>query len=180
MTSAWFLGAQQSVPQDEAEARSTVEPIRTDPAGAEDSAPPDWNERDSDESGQLIGLAPRVVGSFTVPIEKSPPVNPEMASVRRDNFDLQAVQGTAALREMAGQRGHGSMQYEIGIDPLNPAQRYGNEYFQREAASANEGSGDYMTPIDGDHWSAQVAQSQAVERSRAAARSTLYNNFFAS
>lgn len=181
MTNAWFLGATTSVPQDENEVRSTVEPVRTDPQNAENDSPPDWNEKESDESGQLVGLSPRVEGAYTVDSEQY--VRPDLfleGSPYNWDIDKQvSSSGTAAAREAAGEWGHGTLQYADSIDPLNPAQHYGNERFLSQPLTANEGSGAYMTPVIEDQWLQQVAQASAAQRSRAAYNSTLYSNYFA-
>jgi hypothetical protein len=180
MTGMWALGARSSVPQNEDAARSTVEPIRTDSENAEQVGAPEWNERETDESGQLVGLSPRTPGSDTILTEKSPPPFAEFATANHNAIiDNQiASSGTAAAREMAGQRGHGTMQYAIGIDPLNPAERFGNDYFVRGAMGINEGGGDYMTPPDQDNWGSQVAQANANANGRKAYNDSLYRNFF--
>lgn len=183
MTSAWFLGAQASVPQTENEVRSTVEPIRNDPQIAEADSPPAWNEEEtSDSSGELVGLSPRVEGSYTVDSEQYPVPNMPLATAEHnDLIDRQvATSGTAAAREAAGEWGHGTAQYEIGIMPLNPGEHYGNERFQSLALTANEGSGDYMEPVEQDNWLQTVAQATATQRSRDAYNSTLYANYFES
>lgn len=168
----------------ENEAQSTVEPIRTDPSDAELASDPEWNAVESDDSGQLIGLSPRVVGSKTDMPEKSVPVSLVLGTYDgprygNDVIDSQvASSGTAAAREAAGQRGHGTMQTEIGIEPLNPAQVYGNDFFLRDSLSANEGAGLYMTPPESDNWPQQVAQASAETASRRAYQSTQYSAFF--
>ena len=165
----------------ENEAQSTLEPLRTDNAEAEQDAPPEWNAIDSDDSGQLIGLSPREQGTFTEAPIKTPPDIAEYSTARIGNDDVDsqvASSGTAAARELAGQRGHGTMQTEIGIEPLNPAQEYGNDYFKVPDPGANSGGGLYMTPPENDNWPQAVAQSQAATASRQAFRSTQYADFF--
>lgn len=186
MTGMWALGASHSVQQDESDVRSTVEPIRTDPANAEQDAPPDWNENavdNTDESGQLVGLSPRVAGSFTEPSKpNTDPARLALAvSPHNDLIDRQvATSGTAAGREEAGEAGHGTMMYEVGIQPLNPAEKYGNDTFVASPLTANEGSGNYMTPPEQDNWLSKVAQENANRKSREAAQGSAYRQFFAS
>jgi hypothetical protein len=184
MTNAWFLGASHSVQQDESDVRSTVEPVRTDPENAEQENPPDWNENvseNTDESGQLVGLSPRVAGSFTEDSEpNTDPARLALAvSPHNELIDRQvATSGTAAAREEAGEAGHGTMQYEVGIQPLNPAERFGNDYFEAAPLTANEGSGDYMTPVDTDNYLQKVAQTNANKHSRDAFMATAYRQYF--
>ena len=179
MTSAWFLGAANSVPQDESEVRSTVDPVRTDNERAEQENAPDWNEHNSDNSGQLMGLAKRDVGSATYDRERNAPINMGLITASRNQIinDQVATSGTAAAREAAGQRGTGVLQYAIGIEPANPAQVYGNDYFLRDSLNANEGSGSYMAPPEQDNWASQVAQVNATKNAREAYQGSLYQRF---
>lgn len=184
MTNAWYLGASHSVQQPEEDVRDTRDPVRTDPQNAEMADPPDWNENateNTDESGQLTGLSPRVAGSFTE--ESKPNTDPARlalaVSPHNEIIDRQvATSGTAAAREEAGEAGHGTMPIEIGIQPLNPAERFGNDTFNAIYLPANDGSGDYMAPVDQDNWLQAVAQRNANNRSRDAAMSTQYRQFF--
>lgn len=171
----------------EDDAQSTVEPLRTDNSDAEAKGSPEWNEVRSDDSGQLIGLSPRVVGSNTQHGDRSdqaPPTGVVMGTydtARKGDQSIEnqvASSGTAAAREASGIRGHGSILQTEGIEPLNPAQRYGNDYFERDSLSANEGSGNYMTPQEGDNWAQQVAQANAQSAARSAYMSTQYQSFF--
>lgn len=180
MGSLLFQGAFATGLQED-EAQSTVEPIRTDGTEAELSTAPEWNMSETDDSGQLIGLSPRVVGSHTEGKEHFAPDISEYDTARigNDNLDNQvASSGTAAAREVAGQSGHGPVLLTEGIEPLNPAQRYGNDYFVVPQMGANELSGEFMEPVSNDHWLQAVAQSNANDNSRAAFRSTQYAHFF--
>lgn len=166
----------------EDESQSTLEPIRNDPSEAELESPPEWNAVETDDSGQLIGLSPRVVGSETDMPERGPLNLDGYDTTREGDQALNnqvASSGTAAAREANGIAGHGTMQTEIGIEPLNPAQVYGNEYFVRNGAGINEGGGMYMTPPDGDNWAQQVVSQRTAFASREARMSTTYANFFA-
>jgi hypothetical protein len=71
------------------------------------------------------------------------------------------------------------MQYEQGIEPLNPAGTFGNDYFIVNDRSIQEGAGEYMAPPDQDNWLSAVAQARGVDGERAAAQSSLYSNFLA-
>jgi hypothetical protein len=182
MTNAWFLGATAGVPQSESEVRDTLEPIRDDGDLAEQDAPPDWNEPASDKSGELTGLAPRVEGSFTTDTVKTAPFWAPLANVNHNALvDNQvASSGTAASRELAGQHGHGTMQYEVGIDPLiRDGAAFGNDYFVSHDPGIQDGAGAYMSPPGQDNWASSVAQSMAERRSREAYMSTAYANFYA-
>lgn len=182
MTNAWFVGATHSVQQSEDDVRSTVEPIRTDNAEAEAQAPPDWNEHESDNSGQLVGLSPRVKGADTRDSVQYSPWWADAATAEHNQLiDRQvASSGTAARREMAGEQGHGSMQYADSLDPqIRPGAAFGNEFFQLDKNVIQEGAEPYMTPAVNDGWQMAVAQSVATQRSRQAFQSTQYANFLA-
>lgn len=176
-------GAQSSIaaPVDEQQVRSTLDPIRTDPELSEAQHAPDWNEHDTDESGQLMGLSPRAVGSDTHDTIKYVPWWTRAASaVHNILIDQQvASSGTAAAREEAGQQGHGTMQYEIGIEPvIRDGISFGNSYFESHQAGIQDGAGDYMQPDSSqNNWALQVAAASAEKNSRAAYQSTLYKSF---
>lgn len=181
MTNAWFLGATYSVPQSEGEARSTVEPIRNDNQDSEADSPPEWNELDTDESGELVGLSPREVGSDTTDIVKYRPWWAPLATAEHNEIiDRQvASSGTAAQREIMGQQGHGTMQYAQGIEPvIRDGAAYGNDYFVFRQHDIQQGMGDYMTPEVGDQWNAIAAQADAIAASRKAYQSTQWGNLF--
>lgn len=182
MSSLLYQGA-YATGLSEDEAQSTLEPIRDDPSEAELSSAPEFNAVESDDSGELVGLSPRVVGSHTHPSSDGKPFDSETldlaSATHNELIDKQvASSGTAASREVAGARGHGSIWWEEGIEPLNPANVYGNDYFLAQSLSANEGSGLYMNPPDEDNWAQQVVANRAESASRDAYMSTQYANFF--
>lgn len=186
MTNAWFLGAANSVPQTENEVRSTVEPIRSDGPAEEQSPPgmagPDWNEHESDNSGQLIGLSPRMLASDTIDSTQYRPWWAAAASYDHDKIvdDQVATSGTAAAREESGQQGHGTMQYALGIEPvIREGAAFGADYFAAHDAPIQDGAGVYMAPATGisSRWGVQVDAAYAAANSRAAYESSMYNAF---
>lgn len=177
MTNAWFLGAATSVPQSEHEVRSTVEPVRTDSESAEQHDAPEWNELETDDSGQLVGLSPRVAGSETFDSEQYAPWWAGLATENHNALiDNQvASSGTAAARELAGEQGHGTMQYAEGIEPvIRPGAKFGNEYFASHQADIQDGAGEFMQPIDNANWAHAVQQAAAEKASRDATQASLY------
>lgn len=182
MTNAWFLGATDSVPQDESTVRDTRDPIRDDqhrdPAELDNA--PDWNEFETDESGELTGLANRNVGGHVV---ESRPTGPWYAALADFNhnalIDNQvASSGTAAAREMRGEAGHGTMEYAESIEPqIRDGAMFGSMYFRRDAADIQDGMGAYMSPVTSDNWGSAVAQRQAVENAKRARLSSAYAAF---
>lgn len=180
MTNAWFLGAATSIPQSENEVRSTIEPLRSDGDNAESQRDPDWNEFQSDNSGELVGLSPRVKGAETTDIVKAVPTNLNLATVNYNAvIDNQvASSGTAAKREERGEQGHGTMQYAESLDPvLRPGATLGNEYFDIVKPPTQDGAGDFMNVTDTDAWNSAVAGSRAQASSRQAWQSTQYSAF---
>jgi hypothetical protein len=167
----------------EDEAQETSRPIRDD--GPAENSSPEWNAVKSDESGEVIGLAERNLSSKTHPSTRGIYSDQgyygiELASAAHNILIDQQVSnsGTAAHREQTGERGHGSIWWEEGIEPLNPAQRYGNDYFVRDSLAANEGSGNYMTPAENDNYPQQYLQTTAQNAARAAHMATQYGNYF--
>lgn len=176
MTNAWFLGGMHSVPQNENEVRSTVEPVRTD-APPELDKPPEWNEFETDDSGSLVGLSPRTVGSDTRDSEQYVPWWQQFANENHNKLidDQVSSSGAAAARESHGEQGHGTMQYAIGIDPqIRDGAAFGNEYFTSHDADIQDGAGTYMTPADDDNWLQTLAATQAQNASRKAYQDSQY------
>ncbi len=182
MTSAWMLGATAGVPQDESDVRSTVEPIRDKADTVESDKAPDYNEVQTDESGELVGLSPRQVASAVTDSVQSAPWWAHLATVNHNQIidDQVATSGTAAKREDAGQAGHGTMLITEGIEPvIRDGAAYGNDYFVGNETVIQEGAGDFMAPVDTDNWNSAIAQAVAVKRSRAAFQDTQYGAFLA-
>jgi CubicO group peptidase (beta-lactamase class C family) len=180
MTSAWFLGAAQGVPQDESVVRSTVEPVRTDPQSAEADNPPDFNEFESDESGQLTGLAPRVAGADVTDSSQYRPGWLGLASDQKNIIIDQQIStsGSAAKREEAGEVGHGTMFFEQSMEPVvRDGAFFGNDYFAVGDTDIQSGAGLYMTPPGDDRFLQAVLQSQANTDSRKAYQATQFNAF---
>ena len=181
MTSAWFLGATHGVPQDDTQARSTIEPIRDDGENAELKEAPEYNEFETDNSGELVGLSPRDVSGHTVDIEKYPPWWAEKASADLNHItdDQVSTSGTAAQRELAGQQGHGTTQYEESLEPtVRDGATFGDDYFVTAAKDIQEGMGAYMeSPVE-DQWASIAAQSSAIANSRTAYQGTQWGDLF--
>lgn len=176
----WHVGDAQGAPLTEEEANTTIEPIRDDPEMAEAQHAPEFNEIDTDESGELTGLAPRLVGSDTIDTDKYAPWWADAATENHNAIiDNQvASSGTAAARELAGQQGHGTMQYAQGIEPvIRDGGMFGNDYFLSNYATIQDGAGDYMNPLGDDNWANAVAQSVGTSNSRDAYNDSLYASF---
>ncbi len=174
MANALMATAAKPIGQTEMEVRTTLEPLREDTSSSEQHDAPEFNEVETDDSGELTGLAPRVAGSDTTPVEKFPAWWAEAASVNHNALvDNQvASSGVTAKREATANQGHGRMQYAIGIEPeIRDGAQFGNDYFVRDARDIQEGAGEYMAPTP-DHWANIVAARNAQRQSRNAALSS--------
>lgn len=162
----------------EAEVRSTVEPIRTD-ASPELNAPPEFNEIDTDESGQLVGLSPRVMAGDTTDSQQYSPWWADLMQDHNAIIDEQvSSSGTAAKRELAGEQGHGTLQYTQSMEPvIRAGAAFGNDYFLSNPAVIQDGAGDYMNPMASDSFANAIAQSQATLASRKAYNDSLFADF---
>lgn len=182
VSALWYVGDNQPVADNPDAMRITDGPIRSNDSETEPIAAPDWNEKDTDDSPELTGFAHREQASYTVESEQYSPWWAAAASDKSHNeiIDNQvASSGTAAAREMAGQQGHGTMQYAIGIEPeIRDGANFGNDYFKRDSAVIQDGMGDYMTPSDTDNWGQQVVQANAERASRQAYQDSLYASLF--
>jgi hypothetical protein len=175
----WLVGIREQVPQDESAVRSTLEPIRTDGTATLDEAP-EWNEPDTDHSGQLTGLPDRNVGGAVIPTEKYTP--PWLNNAQR-NYEYPitsqiASSGTAAGREAAGQQGHGTMMRTETLEPvIRDGGAFGQDYFSSHEKDIQEGAGNYMTPATGGNDWNVVAQQLGTNGARAA-RNAAYQAAF--
>ena len=179
MTNAWFLGAQGPVPQNEDDARSTLEPIRTSGATVEGDEP-EWNEFQSDDSPELVGLAPRLKGPDTRDSEHGPAFWLAQAGYPyNDRIDEQvSSSGTAAAREASGKFGHGTMQYADSVEPVvRDGGSFGQTYFAGHPHDIQSEAGDYMAPALADNWAVAVDTAEAKAAARGSYQASLYNEF---
>ena len=136
--STLLWGDLDGVPADEAKVRATTAPVEVDAPPAEAQGAPEFNEVETDPNPNLGGLATRQVASdWHEPVQYSPSWAGTATAEHNAIIDRQvATSGTAAQREAAGQFGHGTYGYAIGIEPvLRDGGAYGNDYF---AAEKNE------------------------------------------
>jgi hypothetical protein len=165
----WYVGSQSGSPLTQEDARETVEPVRTDDAGAEWQHAPDWNEVETDSSPQLLGLSPRLKGSDTIDSVKSVPWWTALAS-----NDYESV-----IDRQVSSSGHGTMQYAIGIEPvIRDGAAFGNDYFVSHDRDIQDGAGSYMTPDPNGDWLNVVAAANARKASRQAYQASLYKNLW--
>lgn len=175
------LGMQMPEVVNEGASRVTDEPVRSEDSATEPIAPPDWNERESDDSGELMGLSRRTKGAYNVPSKQYVPTNLVTADEPHNIIiDRQvASSGTAAKREAAGIQGHGTMQYDESIEPvIREGARFGNTYFERPGSPIQSGVTQSMNPTQTDNWANSVLAARAAQNSRDAAQSSLYASLF--
>lgn len=156
MSLMWF-GDLDGVPLDEAKVRATTAPVVVDAPPAEADKAPEFNSVETDTNPMLGGLSPRQLASDWHESEQYAPSWAGNATLRHDAIvnETIASKGTAAEREMAGQQGHGTMAYAVGIEPvIRSGGAFGNEYFaanradiQEPASATAEQRG--VTPIPG-------------------------------
>jgi hypothetical protein len=165
MSTALFAMHYVDAPADEKRARSTTEPVDPDAPAAVEQDVPEFNEAER-SSTPHHGLRDSNLASHYIRSAKYPPgwagqaqVTPSFAMVN----ERQATAGTAAEREMAGQQGHGTMSYAIGLEPtLYEGGALGNDYFTADHPGIQPSMGNYMElppGYDRDKSAALSAQS---------------------
>lgn len=170
------------VPADENVVRMTTAPVTPDaPAAMADDAPV-MQEVETD-SNPLLGMATRQVASTWHSSEKYSPEWAEQATARHNEIvnEKVATSGTAAARELAGEFGHGTMAYAVGIEPVNgltDGARFGNEYFATVAKDIQPTAGDYMTPIASDADTSARVSSAGKAASRDSSNAAAYRNMY--
>ena len=156
------------IPADEKVVRSTATPVQTDAPPAMESDAPQWNETMETDQNPNLGIVNRTVASHWVKGKHYPPFwGPSVDDQYQHNaiVDKQvSTSGTAAQREAAGEYGHGTAKYAIGIEPtgdLREGGKMGNEYFAAERMNVNGMAGDYMSVPPGydGTYTAQAAQA---------------------
>jgi|SRR5215471_8103151 len=145
-----------AIPTDEKVVRSTATPVVVDAPAAMQEAPPDFNERPQGDSNPNLGMVNRQTASHWVEGEQYPPF---WGGAVNDQWHHNAIidsqistSGTAAAREAAGQFGHGTAKYAVGIEPVSDLRdggKMGNEYLSVGKPDIQEPAGNYMTVAPG-------------------------------
>ena len=157
------------IPASEAEVRSTVTVVDGNAPPAEETHTPDWNETSSDPDSEG-GLTTHQESAYRIAPVQSVPVVIQTAQ----NTGINAVNsrissaGTAAAREAAGIRGHGTMNFSQSLEPTFPdGHQLGGDYF---AVEPNRAVSDMMSPAAlPDPATAAAAQATATANARDAA-----------
>lgn len=148
MTSAWYVGAAQKVDRDPGPVYSTLDTV----SEARQSVPeltssPDYNQVSTDDDPALVGLSPRQLSGDVTPSQEFVPY---WLGLAQEDFtapiDSQvASAGYAPGQEAQGRWGRGTAEYTSSIEPvIRSGAAFGNDYFMRNPALIQEGSGSYM------------------------------------
>lgn len=171
------------IPANEQVVRSTTEYVDDNKPAAEMPEAPEFEEVMTDPDPGL-GMVNRQLASHWVQTEKyAPSWAKEATSITDDQASLnrrQAVQGTAAARELAGQFGHGTMAYALGIEPvLRDGAAYGTEYFAADERGIQEDVRVYLNPAPGsDRDSVSAVAGAAKLAARDAGSAGLYEAWY--
>jgi hypothetical protein len=173
------------VPADEEVVRSTATPVEMDAPAAMQEDMPVQSEVETDHNPHL-GMVNRQLaskwteGQQSVPSE-IPTYTEENASNQIINAQV-ATSGTAAAREAAGIRGHGTLSYAVGIEPVGDLQdghHMGNDYFTTNKRVIQDGMRKDMTVPPGTDQSTKGAVAAlGKENARKAATMAAYNAFW--
>lgn len=170
-------GAVESTPE---QVRSTVD-LGARPDAAVSPEAPVWNRADVDSSDALRGLHNTQVASAWTPSVQSSPVLPGKATEDYNGrVDSQvATSGGAAQRELTGARGHGTMAWAEGIEPvIRDGAAFGSTMFQSVPLAVQDGAGDYMNPAVTDGAWAAVAQQLGTDQARDAYQASVVGDWY--
>ncbi len=173
------------VPADEAVVRSTATPVEPDAPAAVQDDMPEQQEVETDHNPHL-GMVNRQLASKWVEGQQSVPGEIPIDRIQNATNqiinDQVATSGTAAAREAAGIRGHGTLSYAVGIEPVQglvDGHRMGNDYFTVNPRLIQEGMRHDMSVPPGTDQSTKGAVSAfGKEEARKAAMAAQYNAFW--
>lgn len=176
------------VPADEKIVRSTTDVVQVDAPPAMQTDMPTMQEVETDPN-PLLGMVNRQMASKWVEGEQFVPQVQLDELARADDHngvvDRQvSSSGTAAGREAAGQWGHGTASFAVGIEPVMDLRggnvKFGNEYFTRVHRDIQAGAGSYMSPSAGsaDQNTKGSVAALGKDSARKAASAALYNTYW--
>jgi hypothetical protein len=186
MTSLFF-GQLSSigVPADEKVVRATAVPVEQDAPAAMQRDMPEMSEVETDQNPNL-GMVNRQLSSKWFPRLRSRPAwQPEVDNQYEHNavVDRQvSTSGFAASKEAAGDWGHGTMPYAVGIEPvgdLREGGKMGNEYFvtnERDIQATMDAS--MSLPPGSDQATSGKVSATGKKNAREAAMAGMYNTFW--
>lgn len=180
MSTLFYQGPNEPVPQDEREVSSTVTVVDGDAEPAVQEHVTDFNETftDPDTEG---GLTPHQVASFVSPsVRYVPNVDASAQDEHNAMINRQvSTAGVAPAKEATGEWGHGTMKLVEGIEPtIRDGSQLGSDYFTAYPHDVGKASGDYMTPAQpADPTTRGDAAATAVVAARKATQSSYYQQF---
>jgi hypothetical protein len=183
MSTLLYAQMRHPIPADENTVRSTTAPVEPDAPPAEAKGAPEWNEVETDPNPHL-GMATRQVASDWHQPEKYAPgwaayANPtDSATIINQQVDSS---GTAAARELAGQQGHGTYAYAVGIEPVvRDGASFGADYFEAAQRGAQEDIPDQMSrPFGVDRDDVSAVAYAAKVNARDATAASVYAAWYA-
>jgi hypothetical protein len=186
MTSLYYgMLRQTAVPADEATVRGQADPVDHDAPPAVMEAGPDKNQLSTDNNTTVTGLARRDMASYW---QEGRRTQPEWAGRVDDSYQHNAIvdrqvssSGKAAAKEAAGEWGHKSLSYAIGIEPVSDlvdGGRLTNTYFEANRQHLADRTGYNVQPPPGYDGlqSAKVAETGKAEARKAA--TSPYDSFW--
>ena len=189
MASTLFYGLlRDGVPNDENTVRATTAPVDPNALAAAQDHTPVIEEVTTDSDSNLSGIATRQKASYWHESEQYTPSWLANAS-DQSRFTLVneqvASSGTAAAREEAGQFGHGTMRYAVGIEPVfdladNGARKLGNDYFTRNERGPQDTASTTMmsVPPGYDHSDTISSIADGKTNAREASQAAMYAAWF--
>jgi hypothetical protein len=173
------------VPADENTVRNTATPVyKADPPATMPDVP-DLNEFETDPNPHL-GMVERNLSSHIVPTQKYAPPWRALTDMNHEYTDrIDSTIGTVGLapsREAGGEFGHGTMQVQIAIDPvqdLSGAGGFTNDYFLRHYRPIQETMPvSVQPPPNYDATTAGMVGAAGKQASRDATAASQYDTFY--
>lgn len=174
-------------PADEKVVRSTATPVDKTAAPAVQDHVPDFNEKPETDDNPNLGMVNRQLASLWVEGSQYAPFwGAEVSEQAEHNLIIDkqvSTSGTAAAREAAGQFGHGTASYAVGIEPtsdLRDGGKLGNDYFSAGKPDIQETAGNYMTTPPGYDQATAAAASYSAKGAARDSGNSAYDAYWAS
>lgn len=182
-----FLGhlSRASVPADQETVRATATPVYQDKPAAVQQDTPVQNQVQTDSDPNLGMESRQLASHWTEGVQSAPFWGADVAGYTETTRVINeqvSTSGTAAQREMAGQFGHGSLSYAVGIEPVKDLTQGGkmtNDYFVRtDRIIQDTADNTMMTPgIQSTDVKAQISE-RGKRNARNAAAAGMYAQFW--
>lgn len=186
MASLFFGQLREGVPVDENVVRNQATPVDHGAPAAERSAAPDFNEPLSSDPNPALGMESRQLASAWTEGEQYVPWWEQSVNDAHLHNDIVNARissaGTAAARESAGQWGHGTASYAIGIEPVSDLREggaMGNDYFVTNRREVQEGMVPSMSMAPGYDQDVKSAVMGAGKMNARDAANGAYEAFYA-